>query len=172
MSSAGCGSGTRFSSELMTNNRLLSLYDCSVHLISFGSADIDQLTCHTASCRPHPHACFSCNGTIGVLLSERGPSPLITCCCCFYICHSWYSAHMGIVLRNTTSPNQFIYRVSLPWLSLNTYSPAYINHSLLQLHFCCACIIWKYKLIFRSVLLDTNLYEVANHIAGAKQCRQ
>ena len=114
MSSAGCGSGTRFSSELMTNNRLLSLYDCSVHLISFGSADIDQLTCHTASCRPHPHACFSCNGTIGVLLSERGPSPLITCCCCFYICHSWYSAHMGIVLRNTTSPNQFIYRVSLP----------------------------------------------------------
>ena len=77
MSSAGCGSGTRFSSELMTNNRLLSLYDCSVHLISFGSADIDQLTCHTASCRPHPHACFSCNGTIGVLLSERGPSPLL-----------------------------------------------------------------------------------------------
>ena len=85
MSSAGCGSGTRFSSELMTNNRLLSLYDCSVHLISFGSVDIDQLTCHTASCRPHPHVFFSCNGTIGVLLSERGPSPLITCCCCFYI---------------------------------------------------------------------------------------
>ena len=98
MSSAGCGSGTRFSSELMTNTRLLSLYDCSVHLISFGSADIDQLTCHTASCRPHPHACFSCNGTIGVLLSERGPSPLLTCCCCFYDCDSWYSAHMGTVL--------------------------------------------------------------------------
>ena len=102
------------SSELRTNNRLLSLYDCSVRLIGFGSADIDPLTCRTASCRPHPYACFSCNGTIGVLLSERGPSPLITCCCCFYICHSWYSAHMGIVLRNTTSPNQFIYKVSLP----------------------------------------------------------
>ena len=172
MSSAGCGSGTRFSSELMTNNRLLSLYDWSVHLISFGSADIDPLTCRIASCRPHPYVCLSCNGTIGVLLSELAPSPLLTCCCCFYDCDSWYSAHMGTVLRSTRSPNQFLYRVSLPCLSLSIYSPAYINHSLLPLHFCCACITWKYKLIFRSVLLDTNLYEVANHIAGAKQCQQ
>ena len=100
------------------------------------------------------------------------PSRLLTGCCCFYDCDSWYSAHMGTVLRNTTSPNQFLYRVSLPCLSLSIYSPAYINHSLLPLHFCCACITWKYKLIFRSVLLDTNIYEVANHIAGAKQCQQ
>ena len=77
MSSAGCGSGTRFLFELMTNNRLLSLYDCSVHLMSFGSADIDPLTCRTASCRPHPYACFSWNGRIGVLLSELARPPYL-----------------------------------------------------------------------------------------------
>ena len=114
MSSAGCGSGTRFLFELTTNNRLLSLYDCSVRLIGFGSADIEPLTCRTASCRPHPYACFSWNGRIGVLLSELAPSPLLSCRCCFYDCDSWYSAHMGTVLRSNRSPNQFLYRVSLP----------------------------------------------------------